>query len=243
MWRIGIVALGGCTALIKSPGQATSAPVTSSSSDQHIVEAGPRIIKHVSLPVPDRPTDPWSSVRGDQPILFDDALGTTTDFDISDQPVECTAARDHCLPALSWMWIHEGDNQRVKGAHVVAITSDGVRQPIGAKGTTTPDRYTAYRTVPATRQTLVEGTLALAHPKAVPASPEDAWAVWALGPVERVDWDLGFFWFAGDKEPRFVTSARVAVLSWTPGAKVTIVGTKQRNELAVKVADVIVPEP
>lgn len=240
MWRLGILVCASCAALIKTPGTATSAPDGSMGRGP---EAAPRVIKHVSMPIPDKPSDPWSAVKGDQPILFDAALGTTTQWELSAEPLACTAMRDHCLPAQTWMWIHEGDNQRVKDAIVVAITSDGVRQPIGAKGTTPPDPYTAYRTVPATKQSLVEGALVVVHPKAAPASSKDAWDRWAMATVERVDWDLGFFWFVGNKEPRFVTSARVAVLSWKPGGKVTILGDKKRDELGVKAADVILPAP
>lgn len=240
MWRIGILALAGCAALIKTPGTATSAPDGSTGRG---LEAPPRVIKHVSLPLPDKPTDPWSAVKGDQPILFDAALGTTTSFTTPSDKRPCTAARDHCLPSLVWMWVHEGDSGPVKTAVAVALTSEGPVQPQRAQGNLTPDNFTAYRTVPATKATLVPGALAASHPLAIPTDPENAWVRWSLGTIERVDWDLGFVWFERSSEPRFITSTRIAVLAYPKGGKVTVVGAKKRDELAVKVADVIVPEP
>jgi hypothetical protein len=238
MWRFGILICASCAALIKTPGTATSAPDGSMGRGP---EAPPRVIKNVSLPLPDAPTDPWSAVKGDQPILFDAALGRTTRFTVPADKRPCTAARDHCLPSLAWMWVHEGESGPVKTAIAVVLTSEGPAQPANARGNANSDNFIAYRTVPATKTNLVPGALVASHPLAIPKDPENAWERWALGTVERVDWDLGLVWFERSKEPHFITSLRVAVLAYPKGGKVTIVGDKKRDELAVKAADVILP--
>lgn len=83
------------------------------------------------------------------------------------------------------------------------------------------DPYTAYRTVPATRANLVPGAIVFVHPRPHPESPTDAFGLWTAGTVERVDWDLELLFFAKNGEPRFISSARVAVLRYRPGEKVS----------------------
>ena len=102
---------------------------------------------------------------------------------------------------------------------------------------------TAYRSVPATRGNLVPGALAFAvrgfQPH--PASGRDAFDEWRAGVVDRVDWDLGFVYLAGEVEPRWISAARVAVLAWRAGGTVTVVGGQPPDRLAVTLEQVISP--
>lgn len=238
---VGLLACASCTLL---PAQAKTSTTAASSNGAQTPspEAGPKIeAEPIVMPVVERPVDPWVGVNGDKPVTFDDHVEYGKRWQVRTQQVQCTAMRDHCLPPIAWMWIHQGDRSPVKDAHVIAFTPEGASSPHYAKAHINSDPFTAYRTVPATRGNLVAGVLAAAHPKAIPGDPVEAFGLWGFGTVERVDWDLGFVWFVGSKEPRFITASRVAVLSYVPGGSVSILGGKQRNELAVAAEDVVVP--
>ncbi|MBL0219892.1 MAG: hypothetical protein IPQ07_39255 [Myxococcales bacterium] len=265
MWRAGLVLLTGC-AMQLSPGARSSGagptasvgtgdPNGGTSGDdpyrQDLVQAGPRkTLPPIHMAIPDRPVDPWTGVSGDRPATFADAQdGSQKRWEVPADNVACTAARDHCLPPISWMWVHEGDTGAIRHALVVAFTPEGPTTPTGGYGgpnTVGSDGYTAYRTVPATRGNLVPGATVVAYPypEQFPVSPVEAFkALWAVGVVERVDWDLGFVFLAGWKEPQFLTAARVAVLSYQPGGKVTILDGRRRDQLAISPGDVMLPTP
>ncbi len=238
---LGMLASTGCTILPVQTGSSTTP-----SSEAEVRTSGPEANNKVEpepivMPISEIPVDPWIGVSGDKPVTFDDHVEFGKRWQVRTQQIQCTAMRDHCLPPIAWMWIHEGDLSPVKDAHVIAFTPEGASSPHYAKAHINRDPFTAYRTVPATRGNLVAGALAAAHPKAIPGDPVEAFGLWGFGTVERVDWDLGFVWFAGSKEPRFITASRVAVMSYVPGGAVTILGGKQRDQLAVAPAEVVMP--
>jgi len=246
---LGLLACASCTILPVQTSSTTPGTHSDSTSDRvrtygrgESPEAGPKPVPiPILMPIVESPVDPWIGVNGNNPMTFDDHVEFGKRWEVRTQQVQCTAMRDHCLPPIAWMWIHMGDRSPVKDAHIVAFTPEGPSSPHYAKAHINSDPFTAYRTVPATRGNLVAGVLAAAHPKAIPDDPIEAFNLWSFGTVERVDWDLGFVWFVGSKEPRFITASRVAVLSYAPGGTVTILGGKQRTELAVAPADVILP--
>jgi hypothetical protein len=125
-------------------------------------------------------------------------------------------------PAAPAMGV-DGDAPATFDAHAVAFTPEGPTSPTGARAHINQDGYTAYRTVPATAANLVPGAFVVVHPEPFPATPADAFDRWTFGTVERVDWELGFVFFAKNRDPRFISSARVAVLRYRPGEKVTAV--------------------
>lgn len=67
----------------------------------------------------------------------------------------------------------------------------------------------------------------------------DRWGV--VGVVDRVDLEMGFVYIKVHEDPLWLTSVRVAVLSWRIGGKVQIVGSKKRDQLAVSAKDVFLP--
>lgn len=251
MWRLSLLLLASCslvpTSVNAAPTSTTTAPTSGPMPTYADGSPADRDRPPIYLPISKEPADPWAGVRDDKPATFQDGIKTDTRWSAREEKVTCTALRDHCLPAIAWMWVRQMDVERsIKAAHVVAFTPLGAIQPrirrrmgdIGGEG----DPYTAYRTVPATRNNLVVGALAVAHDDAIPKSSIHAFDLWTMGVVERIDWDLGFVWFAGSEDARFITATRIAVLSYTPGGKVTILGGKKRDELAVKPADVILPD-
>lgn len=249
MLRLALLACASCTVMPRKATTSTTASASASPDPdvQHGTwgnspEAGPKpVLEPILMPIVERPVDPWIGVSGDRPVTFDDHVEFGKRWEVRARTIACTAMRDHCLPPIAWLWVHEGDRSPVKDAHVIAFTPEGPSSPHYAKAHINSDGFTAYRTVPATRANLVAGVLAAAHPSAIPADPIDAFGLWGLGTVERVDWDLGFVWLVGNQEPRFITASRVAVLSYAPGGVVTILGGKRRDQLAVQPADVIVP--
>jgi hypothetical protein len=241
--RIALLALTGCS-FISSGGLSTSpASPSSSARDMGRGEATAPTRQPLYLPVLDAPADPWTGVAGDAPATIDDSPTLQRlSAKAEDHPRPCTAARDHCLPALAWLWIHEGEvHLPVKDAHFAVFTPEGPISPSGY--VQSADGFQAYRTVPATRANLVPGAIVATFRTPIPADPLDAFQTWRAGTVERVDWELGFIFFEGGQEPQFITSARVAVLSYATGRKVEILGARPRDQLAVRISDVILPDP
>jgi hypothetical protein len=235
---LAVLALGGCS-VIATPGLTTS---TTTDGGRGPVATAPRR-EPLYLPVLDAPADPWIGVAGDAPATIDDSPTLQRlSVKAEDNPRPCTAARDHCLPALAWLWIHEGEARfPVKDAHFAVFTAEGPIAPTG--GVQSSDGFQAYRTVPATRANLAPGAIVATFGTPIPSDPLDAFKYWRVGTVERVDWDLGFIYYEGGREPRFITSARVAVLSYATGGRVEILGGKARDQLSVRISDVILPDP
>lgn len=243
MRALAYLLLTGCSIMAKSGVVSTSSTSPSSSGDMgRGLEATAPRREPLYLPVLDAPADPWTGVAGDAPATIDDSPTLQRlSVKAEDNPRPCTAARDHCLPALAWLWIHEGEARfPVKDAHFAVFTAEGPISPAG--GVQSSDGFQAYRTVPATSGNLVPGAIVATFGTPIPTDPLDAFQTWRAGTVERVDWELGFLYYAGGKEPRFITSARVAVLGYATGGKVEIIGHQARDQLSVRISDVILPD-
>lgn len=194
----------------------------------------------IHFPISDRPADPWAGVDGDHPAMFEDEESSVSSrWEIEKRELACTAARDHCLPPIAWMWVTA--SRPTELANVVAFTKYGPRSPNGIRwGHIDQSPYVAYRTVPATKTNLVPGAIAFAFPDPYPTEVSEVYRDWNYGKVERVDWDLGFVFFEGSGEPRMLTATRVAVISWD-GTTLQVLGDKKRDQLAVSPRDVILP--
>ena len=194
----------------------------------------------IRFPVSDKPADPWAGVKDGKPVTFEDEESeVSARWEVKKQELACTAARDHCLPSIAWLWVTQ--LRPTQQAFVVAFTKYGARTPNGLRwGHINPDAYVAYRTVPATKQNLVPGAIAFAHPHPFPKELSEVYLAWHYGKVEKVDWDLGFVFFEGDGEPRMLTATRVAVLSYD-GKQLKIIGDKKRDQLSVSPKDLILP--
>ena len=196
----------------------------------------------IIMPISNRPADPWAGVKGDQPVTFDDTTLADRRWEVRAETTPCTAVHDHCLPPIAWMWVRSSSTGPVRQADIVAFTPDGPTTPNGMRdGIIYPGPYVAYRTVPATHKNLVVGDLAISYGDQLPANNEAVYTDWKLGTIERVEWDLGFVFFAGAGEPYAIAATRVPVLRYEPGGKVTIIGDKKRDQLAVAPAEVILP--
>lgn len=256
MWRLSLLLLASCSLV---PTTASAAPPSGPTPATTAGRSGPppkyadgtmadRDNPPIYLPISTEPADPWTGVQGDKPATFKDHETMKERWDTRDEKVACTAMRDHCLPSIAWFWIRPEEEPRsIKAGRVVGFTREGPVQPHGRRRTHDvghhENPFVAYRTVPATRKNLAVGALAVAHEQPIPKDANVAFDLWTMGVVERIDWDLGMLWFAGSEDARFITSTRIAVLKYPQGGKVTILGGKKRDELAVKPADVILPDP
>ncbi len=242
MWRLGLLVCASCTLL---PGTAARSERGENTDENVPITSSWTMKPPITMPISDKPADPWTAVKGDNPVTFEDEDSpVTARWEVKKRQLACTAARDHCLPPISWMWVSAAARGPTRQAFVVAFTAYGPRTPNGLRwGQINPDPYVAYRTVPATKTNLVPGVLAMAYPDPFPTEVSEVYTPWTIGKVERVDWDLGMAFFEDDGEPRMITGVRVAVLGYEPGGKVTVLDGKQRDQLAVKPADVILPAP
>jgi hypothetical protein len=198
-------------------------------------------------PYPDAPADPWAAVAGDQPRRMKQT--DADQFRVREDLTKCTAARDHCLPAQAW-FIAKPLYDREAHAEVMPAVL-GTEAPIAPSNTGSrypfSETYTAFRTVPATRANLVPGAIVIGRGHGyVAESAAESWGgPWYIGTLASVDYNAGSYKLAtahgadGDDMP--LSFARVAVLSWQPGAKVQIVGGRSRDTLAVKASDVFMP--
>ena len=185
---------------------------------------------------PARPSDPWSSVDGDRPRGVPD-----DDYAFTREAQDCSAAHDHCMPP--WMWILEGQHSVDGGTDRIAVSCWWKRGETACR-TAPPPGYTAYRTVPATRRMLVQGSLAVAldYPSKAPASEEAvSQSYWNVGVVASVDWTAGKVFLVGHDGPYWISAARVPVLAWKEGGKVEIIGKRSRDQLAVAADEVVQP--
>ena len=193
-------------------------------------------------PIATAPADPWAAVAGDQPRHLTEAQ--EHDWRVSGEAFACTAAHDHCLSSHVWFVVQDSQTQ----AAVYGFDHEGLTtSPANAHhsgGLGRDAKYTAYRTVPVTRKNLVTGShvFALRFPAKHPASGQDVYDnMWVGGEVERIDWEMGFVYLRGLKDPFWISAARKAVLSWRQGDKVTILGNAERESLAVPVGQVVLP--
>lgn len=242
MWRLGLSVLAGCTLV------AQAGPRSRPREDAVPADTG-RGDTPTYMPISSAPADPWAGVAGDKPITFGKRFTEVRSYErwlVRDDHAPCTAMRDHCLPAIAWLVVESPTRDDIQIGRPAAFRPDGPDTPYESGAPLGRDNpYIAYRTVPATKKNLVAGVIAsaLEFPTASPKTPIAAFTYWFTGTVERVDWDMGFVYLVGREAPMMITATRVAVMSYTPGGKVTILGGKKRDELAVSAADVIVPEP
>lgn len=196
------------------------------------------------------PADPWAAVAGDQPLRWtaEQAQKWTARGDQS----PCTAKEDHCLVKDAWFLVSQRDLDRKKerpaaqvGAAVAVFGPTEILRPWNARSRLTSPPFVAYRTVPATKATLVPGTLAIALAGDTPLSDAigAVEAFWVLGIVDSVDVAAGTFKLVDYTASYPLHYARVAVLTWVDGGKVEVVGGKKRDKLAVSVKDVFLPPP
>lgn len=197
-------------------------------------------------PYPSAPASPWAGVDGDQPARISDEAAA--ELGVRVKPFACTAAHDHCLLARTWFFESDVDRKRAAGRRHAVPAVFGPRDPgppWNARATHPPvEGYTALRTVPATRALLAPGAtvVALAPPLRHPSSGGEAYAhVWALGTVARVDWARGAVYLDGRDDRYWISATRVAVLSWRPGGRVTVLDGRARDALTVRAADVVLP--
>jgi hypothetical protein len=239
-----------------SPPSQTPTPTPAPSGE---VEVSYEEVKRPPLPYPNSPADPWAAVVGDQPRRMTKKEAYL--WKVRRDELACTGARDHCFAADTWMI--EWDELREKTNRSAYALGFGIYENVGMQeaGLATPDQasggvrtaapsvykrkeFTAYRTVPAAKKNLVPGALivALPFPRKHPDSGLEVFeSTWVLGVVDRVDRETGFVFLVGNKDPLWISTARVAVLSWRPGGKVTILGGAKRDQLAVSVSEVILP--
>lgn len=172
-------------------------------------------------PYLDRPADPWLAVVDGRPArttLPRDRRGHRPPTGRA----ACDAAHDHCLRDCTWIVTQSrggGQDHRASAFHV---GPDGgfVAAPDGTSVNPQPG-FVAYRSVPATRANLRVGALAIAVPApARDAGPTPLDAIWHVGTVASIDWSAGTLRLEGQREPYFVSAARIAVLRYQDGGRV-----------------------
>ena len=200
-------------------------------------------------PYPTAPQDPWLGVDGDQPRRL--ANESHELWTIRSNDHACTAAVDHCFVREAWLVEEEASARRSKfrTGHVFAFGPAGAIRPINARTSAgmPSEPYTAYRTVPATQRNLVAGALVATLGFDTPTVGRGAEVferTWNIGIVDKVDWEDGFVYLVGQPDRTYwITATRTAVLAWTPGGKVSILGGRSRDQLAVRPDEIILPDP
>lgn len=198
-------------------------------------------------PYPTAPQDPWGGVADERPRRL--SVPTEEVWVVRSNDHACTAAVDHCLIPEAWLVEEDASVRRaaIRTGYVIAFGVDGPTRPVNARTSAglPSEPFTAYRTVPATRKNLTPTALVAALSFDKPTIDRGAEVFerpWYVGVVESVDWDLGLVFFVGQPDRAYaIAGTRVAVLSWRPGGKVTIVGDRARTDLAVRAADVVLP--
>lgn len=194
------------------------------------------------------PADPWAAVSGDQPLRWTEAQAEKWTARGDTNP--CTAKEDHCLVRDAWFFASERDVERKKerpaaqvGVSVAVIGPDGPLRPWNARSTLKSAPYIGYRTVPATKATLVPGALAIAlsADHTLTTAIDAIQAFWVIGVVDSVDHAAGTFKLVDYTADYPLHYARLVVLTWKEGGKVEIVGAKKRDKLAVQAKDVFLP--
>lgn len=206
---------------------------------------GPDEGSNTGLPqYPSAPQDPWLAVAGDQP-----KRRPRDQWTVRTTKANCTAAHDHCLEADTWFLVQtphlarDGNNTIM--ASVAVFGPEGTLYAGNTRATWVRENYVAFHTVPATKTNLVPGAIVfgIPRPTSMPDGGDDAVQIaWHYGVVESVDLDLGVYKLDRERDTLMLTGARVAVFKWAPGGKVEILGGKAKNQLAVSVKDVFLPE-
>ncbi len=243
--------LGACSLLAKG-GALGGAPRAPDGPPPPVATEGgalTRAYDHLP-PYLDAPSDPWTSVVGDQPRRLSATAAEgwvvrSTDF-------ACTAVHDHCVTPETWLLESDVDARRAPAGHGTAVAfglgPDGPVVPTNVQRSAglPAEPYTAYRTVPATRKNLATGALVAVIPfpeTHLHRGGEVFTTTWYLGTVTRVDWDLGLVYLAGRDQAYWLSGARTAVLAWRPGGPVEVLGGRPRDALAVRADEVVSPEP
>lgn len=241
------ILVSGCSINGKSygPGASSASSPSQSTSGFEPTAQGPADGQYHKLPpYSTEPADPWVAVVGDQPKRWsaDDA----DHWVVRGNDWDCSAAHDHCLDKDAWFIVRDRDLERELTSATVHVF--GPEEPAiaaNARSNRVGDPYTAFRTVPATKANMVVGATVVGLGRDTPALGSGQHAVdasWNYGTVEEVDFDVGVYKLKGARDTARLTGARVVVLSWHPGGKVKIVGAHKREQLAVKSADVFLPE-
>lgn len=228
---------GGGSSPAKGPAP-TGVPTSSMTQGERWDLGAPDEGPDTGLPAyPSAPHDPWVAVKGDQP-----AARPRDRWTARSTKGDCSAAHDHCLEADTWFLVWKENVGRRDRSPYGSVTVFGPSGPLASDGN---GEYTVYRTVPATRANMVPGAivLGLPRPSAVPESESDAvGARWSFGVVTSVDPDTGVYRLEGFSDSLMLSGARVAVMKWSPGGKVEILGGKRRDQLAVRAKDVFLPD-
>lgn len=195
-------------------------------------------------PYPSAPADPWAAVDGDQPRRW--SAEAADHWVVRGNAGDCSAAHDHCLDKDAWFLVPDHRLTReLTTASVHVFGPDGPASPANAGSGFGGDKYTAFRTVPATRHNIAVGSIVIGLSRGTPVLGSGQHAItayWNYGTVEELDVDIGVYKLKGAGDTAQLTGARVVVLSWQPGGKVKIVGGKKRDQLAVKASDVFLPD-
>lgn len=148
--------------------------------------------------------DPWAEVGDDrQPKLPLDEDPLT-----SGKTHRCDADADHCL--RPWVWFVALGDRAVPARFTSKGFADALERPIANAG------Y-AYRTAPATAETLRPGVLVVYSRQAFDDEVDAFVTVWRLGKVVALDGAAGLFKVAGSTEWAPIGMARIAVLQWFLG--------------------------
>jgi hypothetical protein len=196
-------------------------------------------------PYASAPQDPWLAVDGDQP-----KKRPIASWHARDTEGDCSAAHDHCFEPDMWFLVQDADMGRAEDrpeipSSVATFSPEGTLYAGNISGTWVRENFVAYHTVPATKATLVPGAtvFGLLRSRHIPANGVDAITLtWYMGTVESVELDIGVYKLKGYSESMWLSGARIPVLKWKPGGKVEIIGNKPKGSLAVRAADVFLPE-
>jgi hypothetical protein len=194
------------------------------------------------------PADPWAAVQGEYPLRWTEAAAEHWTLRGNESP--CTAMQDHCLVKDAWFFVKQSDiDSKVDRPMMQISAMVGVFGPTkpaiawNARPSVNGDNLIAYRTVPATKHNLVPGAIVIGLGRERwPHSAIGAYeAMWYYGEVEEVQIDLGVYKLKGGNDTLPLEGARVAVLVFKENTKVKILGSKKRDQLAVKPSDLFLP--
>lgn len=194
------------------------------------------------------PRDPYASVKDGKPVVVENSYEVR-----ASEGSDCTALHDHCLDKETWFFdAHEGWNAKkpVREVHPGFFTTDGPEGPVNVGDLRmfgSDSKFTAYKTVPASKANLDKGRLvvALNYPAVTPADGGSAYKLgWSIGVVDHVDWDLNKVYLVGAEDDSIAIAAtRVCALASEDGGKVELVGGLTKAQVEVKPTDVIKPDP
>ncbi len=167
-------------------------------------------------PFLDRPADPWLAVRDGKPVAMNQSTKTIHPRYQGGPP--CDAQHDHCLRDCAWLGRDGRTTQYLFNGGVDWFSA-------GMELTEGNDTIEMYRTVPASRSNLKVGALAYGRIEGqrIPTSEDDAQRGWTSGKVESIDLAAGTMRLVGQKDPFFLSSARVAVLVYRAGQQVAVI--------------------